>query len=512
MDYNNQPDSYSRQPTSCIRYPYNDRQLPSQDPPPPPPPAHHQVVPRPPAPHRVFHYPHHVAAPNLSNHHTHANQPAQPPLIRAAPNETPFIIYPQASQGNRIPAPPPAPPPPPPPSSGAFAFPEPSLVGLSRPHNEPMNHARAVAPSQLGANVIPYAAQMQVMPKVNMHSHVSYPQPTAHAPQMGMVRPPAVKAARNAHTAHIGRFLGSMSKEQFIENAARDLDGRANRNEGKFALPVYSEPESVFFSVVKPEIPTKEYLKRLVTYTHCSPAAFVVMLIYLERVARNEARLIVTMFNMHRLLITALTLACKNLDDQCFANAHYAKVGGIPTVREMNRLELQLLKYLDRRLFVTEEDYKAKLKELTGMQDRTGGYDGNGHGTVKGGVEVGFRNSPVRIANQMFMHGGSGGNGMKMNERKGMMEDKGNMRRGKCEVMTDNGYYSEMNCGVGQCETTRTTHGRVSEAHRGGRASGVGGVGTNGMYGGMQVQRGVVRRRGGGGGGTEGMDVCRKAM
>ncbi|PXF44161.1 Cyclin-U4-1 [Gracilariopsis chorda] len=487
MDYKSRPDPNPKHPTSNIRYVCHPNQPSPHDHPSPPLPQ--QLVRRPAPSHRLFTvYQHHAAA-DRANRHTHANQSAQPPLIRAHPHHNTHVVYPQPSHPNRIPAPPP------PPSSGALPFPEPSLVGRSRPHDEPMNHTRAVAPSQPGALVIPYAAQMHMMPKLNnMHSHLSHPQPMAHVAQMGAVRPSAVRAGRNAHAAHSERFLASMSKEQFVENASRDLDECARRNEGRFALPVYSEPESVFFSVVKPEIPTKEYLKRLVTYTHCSPAAFIVMLIYLDRVARNEPRLVVTLFNMHRLLITALTLACKNLDDQCFANVHYAKVGGIPTVREMNRLELQLLKYLDRRLFVTEEDYKAKLNQLAGMQDLTGGCDGKGHGPMKGEMEGGCKNSPMCIADQMFIHGGSGASGMNTNGRKGTMEDRGNVRRAKCEVMTDNGYYSEMNHGVGQREATKTTHGRVSVAYGGGHANGVGGVGMSGNYGGML------------------MDVCRKAL
>lgn len=347
----------------------------------------------------------------------------------------------------------------------------------------------------------------------NIPSHVSYPQPSAHVAQMATARPPAVRAGRNTHTSHNSSFLGELSDEQFVETTGRDLNERASRNEGKYALPVYSEPESVFFSVVKPEIPTKEYLKRLVTYTHCSPSAFVVMLIYLDRVALNEPRLIVTLYNMHRLLITALTLACKNLDDQCFANAHYAKVGGIPTVREMNRLELQMLKYLDRELFVTEEDYRAKLKQLAGLRDRLGGYDGKGRGPIKGGLKVGSNKSPVCIVDPVFMNGGSGGSVEKMNERKGMMDDKGGIRRGKYGMTVDKRHYSDVKHGGEQCEMA--IQGRMSEAYGSGYANEMGAVGMGGMYGGVQVHRGVMRtgRRGNGAsGGMQPMDVCRKAL
>lgn len=161
-------------------------------------------------------------------------------------------------------------------------------------------------------------------------------------------------------------FVGHLTKDQFVQRTSDALDKQAYRNDG-VALPTYSEPESVFFSVSKPDIPTPDYVKRLVTYTQCSPAAFVLMLIYLDRIAEANRRLHVTPFNMHRLLVTALTLACKVLDDRCFSNVHYAKVGGIPTAREMNRLELQFLSYLKYYLHVTPEQYQEKLGSLQNL-------------------------------------------------------------------------------------------------------------------------------------------------
>lgn len=138
----------------------------------------------------------------------------------------------------------------------------------------------------------------------------------------------------------------------------------ANMNDRNVVLPNHTQKESVFFSVTKPDIPTKDYVKRLVTYTQCSPEAFVVMLVYVDRIATENTRLVITSYNMHRILVTALTLACKTLDDKCFSNVHYAKVGGIPTAKEMNRLELQFLKYIKYDLFVHEDTFFEKQRSL----------------------------------------------------------------------------------------------------------------------------------------------------
>lgn len=108
-------------------------------------------------------------------------------------------------------------------------------------------------------------------------------------------------------------------------------------------------------------------MRRLVNYTQCSPAAFVVMLVYLERIAGINGRLRITAFNLHRLLVTTLMLACKTLDDQSYSTLHYAKVGGIPTAREMNRLELQYLRYVDFRMHVPVELFFTKQHDINSI-------------------------------------------------------------------------------------------------------------------------------------------------
>lgn len=164
-------------------------------------------------------------------------------------------------------------------------------------------------------------------------------------------------------------FIGSLTREEFIKICTLYLDNGIRINENNInhsdsILPSHTQPESVFFSVSKPDICTEEYVRRLVHYAHCSPSAFVVMLIYLDRAAQSNQRLKITALNLHRLLVTALMLACKFLDDHCFSNMHYAKVGGIPNVKEMNRLEFQFLRFLDFRLCVDKDLFFAKQDNL----------------------------------------------------------------------------------------------------------------------------------------------------
>uniref|UniRef100_A0A6N2M892 Cyclin n=1 Tax=Salix viminalis TaxID=40686 RepID=A0A6N2M892_SALVM len=58
--------------------------------------------------------------------------------------------------------------------------------------------------------------------------------------------------------------------------------------------------------------------------------------------------------NAHRLLITGVMVAAKFLDDECYDNAYYARIGGVSTA-EMNRMEMKFLFSLDFSLYVTTE-------------------------------------------------------------------------------------------------------------------------------------------------------------
>lgn len=156
----------------------------------------------------------------------------------------------------------------------------------------------------------------------------------------------------------------TLSEDLIVNSMSAMLDSEVDRNAISAKTPSWEEAVSVFFSVSKPQIATRMYLRRLVKYARCSEAAFVVVLVYLERLEAADTKLRVTAYNMHRLLITALMLAAKMLDDQCYSNAHYAKVGGIASIKEMNRLEAQMLTLLNYNLNVTPENFYEFVSRL----------------------------------------------------------------------------------------------------------------------------------------------------
>eukprot|EP00188_Purpureofilum_apyrenoidigerum_P005589 Plantae.Rhodophyta-Purpureofilum_apyrenoidigerum.ctg7425.p1 GENE.Plantae.Rhodophyta-Purpureofilum_apyrenoidigerum.ctg7425~~Plantae.Rhodophyta-Purpureofilum_apyrenoidigerum.ctg7425.p1 ORF type:complete len:216 (+),score=41.18 Plantae.Rhodophyta-Purpureofilum_apyrenoidigerum.ctg7425:49-696(+) len=113
-----------------------------------------------------------------------------------------------------------------------------------------------------------------------------------------------------------------------------------------------------FFSKHSSNMPIEKYIRRIVRYMSCSKATYIVAYCYLHRLRIYEPRLVVSDLNSHRLFMTAMVLAAKYLEDCVYSNMYYARVGGIPTLAEMNGLEAEFLRIIHFDLAVNPEEYR----------------------------------------------------------------------------------------------------------------------------------------------------------
>ncbi|EPT27385.1 cyclin, N-terminal domain-containing protein [Toxoplasma gondii ME49] len=113
---------------------------------------------------------------------------------------------------------------------------------------------------------------------------------------------------------------------------------------------------TVFHSSTEPSIGVREYVDRLARFFRCSSESFILALIYIDRLVRRRPGFTLNSLNVHRLFITALTVAAKFFDDTYYSNSFYAKVGGL-SLKELNRLEVTLVLLLDFRLHVMPHEF-----------------------------------------------------------------------------------------------------------------------------------------------------------
>ncbi|XP_008460076.2 cyclin-U4-1-like [Cucumis melo] len=117
-------------------------------------------------------------------------------------------------------------------------------------------------------------------------------------------------------------------------------------------LATETQKNSAFHGLTRPSISLQSYLERIFKYANCSNSCFIVAYVYLDRFAQKQPLLPINSYNVHRLLITSVLVAAKFMDDLCYNNAFYARVGGIST-REINFLEVDFLFGLGFELNVT---------------------------------------------------------------------------------------------------------------------------------------------------------------
>lgn len=136
----------------------------------------------------------------------------------------------------------------------------------------------------------------------------------------------------------------------------------AEQEQVNHELPDSNESIARFFSVSKAECSVAWYIERLLTHLRCSNTAMICAMIYIERIQEKHQRLTISAYTMHRLFITSLMIAAKIFDDPIYLNSYYARVGGIPSLTEMNQLEIEFLKRLDYETFVSAEKFEDMVK------------------------------------------------------------------------------------------------------------------------------------------------------
>ena len=84
---------------------------------------------------------------------------------------------------------------------------------------------------------------------------------------------------------------------------------------------------------------------------NCSPANYVLALVFLDRIQAANPAYILNQKNVHRLLMTAMLISVKTNDDIFYKQSYYAKVAGLE-VPELNALEAKFLQELDFNAYV----------------------------------------------------------------------------------------------------------------------------------------------------------------
>jgi hypothetical protein len=120
-----------------------------------------------------------------------------------------------------------------------------------------------------------------------------------------------------------------------------------------------------FYSKKAPPISLEDYLLRLHKYCPMSTAVYIAASIYITRMVFTEKALFVTPRNVHRLVLAALRVAMKALEDLSYPHARFARVGGVAE-RELTRLEITFCFLTDFDLRVDAHALLCQINLLKG--------------------------------------------------------------------------------------------------------------------------------------------------
>lgn len=135
---------------------------------------------------------------------------------------------------------------------------------------------------------------------------------------------------------------------------------------GENAEPVNKQHSAItrkFYSKKPPPISLEDYLMRLHKFCPMTTGIYLAASIYINRLAVSERAIAVTRRNCHRLVLGALRVAMKALEDLSYPHRRFAKVGGVSEA-ELARLEISFCFLTNFELRTTSEMMQEHAESL----------------------------------------------------------------------------------------------------------------------------------------------------
>lgn len=128
-----------------------------------------------------------------------------------------------------------------------------------------------------------------------------------------------------------------------------------------------SSKEKIFTSNKIPKISLYDYLVRIQTYTNMEKSSLILSLIYIDKLCEFSG-ILLSFYNIHRILFGAVLLAIKNNEDNYYDNKYYSEIAGI-SLKELNMIEYNFLEMTEFNVFIEEETYKKYYRYLMDAKD-----------------------------------------------------------------------------------------------------------------------------------------------
>ena len=151
---------------------------------------------------------------------------------------------------------------------------------------------------------------------------------------------------------------------ELINSISKALKTILDKNKNvKNYKDILKKQSMMYFSAnTIPNITIKDYLMRIQNYSEVEKSTLILSLILIDRMCRKSG-ILLTHYNIHRILFSSLLVSIKYNEDSYFDNNFYSQIAGVKP-NELKLLEYTFLEYNDFNIYVKDDEYKQYEKYL----------------------------------------------------------------------------------------------------------------------------------------------------
>ena len=151
---------------------------------------------------------------------------------------------------------------------------------------------------------------------------------------------------------------------ELINSISKALNTILEKNKNlKNYKDILKKQSLMYFSAnTIPNITIKDYLIRIQNYSEVEKSTLILSLILIDRMCRKSGVLL-THYNIHRILFSSLLVSIKYNEDSYFDNNFYSQIAGVKP-NELKLLEYTFLEYNDFNIYVKDVEYQQYEKYL----------------------------------------------------------------------------------------------------------------------------------------------------
>ena len=157
---------------------------------------------------------------------------------------------------------------------------------------------------------------------------------------------------------------GEIKNLNLIDSIAKTLDTILEKNKTlkNYKDIIKRQSSNNFSANTIPNITIKDYLIRIQNYSEVEKSTLIMSLILIDKMCR-KSEILLTHYNIHRILFSAVLISIKYNEDSYYDNTFYSQIAGVKP-NELQLLEYTFLEYHDFNVFVKDYEYEQYEKYL----------------------------------------------------------------------------------------------------------------------------------------------------